>query len=87
MILSCEPQRGKRTTALLCVAMLMIAVWIAAVRHSYPRSERWPTLGELVKSFIPAAPALATPFLLVGGMLSGSFTPTEASTSWPPVAS
>ena len=65
--------------ALLCVAMLMIAVWIAAVRHSYPRSERWPTLGELVKSFIPAAPALATPFLLVGGMLSGSFTPTEAS--------
>lgn len=65
--------------ALLCVAMLMIAVWIAAVRHNYPRSERWPTLGELVKSFIPAAPALATPFLLVGGMLSGSFTPTEAS--------
>lgn len=65
--------------ALLCVAMLMIAVWVAAVRHNYPRSERWPTPGELVKSFIPAAPALATPFLLVGGMLSGSFTPTEAS--------
>jgi len=65
--------------ALLCVGMLMIAVWIAAVRHNYPRSKRWPTPGELVRSFIPAAPALATPFLLVGGMLSGSFTPTEAS--------
>jgi tripartite ATP-independent transporter DctM subunit len=65
--------------ALLCVAMLMITVWIAAVRHHYPRLERWPTLAELIKSFVPAAPALATPFLLVGGMLSGTFTPTEAS--------
>lgn len=65
--------------ALLCVAMLMIAVWIVAVRNNYPRSARWPTFGELWASFGPAAPALATPFLLVGGMLSGWFTPTEAS--------
>jgi tripartite ATP-independent transporter DctM subunit len=65
--------------ALLCVAMLMIAVWIAAVRKAYPRSASWPTLRELWTAFLPAAPALLTPFLLVGGMLSGSFTPTEAS--------
>lgn len=65
--------------ALLCVAMLMIAVWIASVRNGHPRSARWPTLGELWAAFVPAAPALLTPFLLVGGMLSGSFTPTEAS--------
>jgi len=33
----------------------------------------------LIDAFLPAAPALLTPFLLVGGMLSGWFTPTEAS--------
>ena len=30
-------------------------------------------------SFVPAAPALLTPVLLVGGMLLGLFTPTEAA--------
>lgn len=65
--------------ALLCVAMLMVAVWISAVRNKFPRSERWPTIKELWTAFLPAAPALLTPFLLVGGMLTGSFTPTEAS--------
>jgi tripartite ATP-independent transporter DctM subunit len=65
--------------AVLCVALLMVAVWIVAVRNGYPRSERWPTPKELVGAFLPAAPALLTPFLLVGGMLSGWFTPTEAS--------
>jgi tripartite ATP-independent transporter DctM subunit len=65
--------------ALLCVALLMIAVWIVSVRNNYPRSARWPTLRELIDAFLPAAPALLTPFLLVGGMLSGWFTPTEAS--------
>jgi tripartite ATP-independent transporter DctM subunit len=65
--------------ALLCVVLLMIAVWIVSVRNNYPRSTRWPTLKELIDAFLPAAPALLTPFLLVGGMLSGWFTPTEAS--------
>jgi tripartite ATP-independent transporter DctM subunit len=65
--------------ALICVAMLMIATAIVAYRRGYPRAPRWPTFGELWSSFWPAAPALLTPALLVGGMLSGSFTPTEAS--------
>jgi tripartite ATP-independent transporter DctM subunit len=65
--------------ALLCVAMLMIATAIVSFMRGYPRSKRWPTLKELWASFVPAAPALLTPFVLVGGMLSGFFTPTEAS--------
>ena len=65
--------------ALICVAMLMITVAILASIRSYPRADRWPTFGELWRSFWPAFPALMTPILLVGGMLSGFFTPTEAS--------
>ena len=65
--------------ALICVAMLMITVAIVGVRRNYPRSARWPTIRELWDAFWPASPALLTPFVLVGGMLSGSFTPTEAS--------
>jgi len=65
--------------ALVCVAMLMIAVAIIAGRSAMPRASRWPTLRELWKAFGPAAPALLAPVILIGGMLSGSFTPTEAS--------
>jgi tripartite ATP-independent transporter DctM subunit len=65
--------------ALICVAMLMIATAIVAYRRRFPRATRWPTFRELWAAFLPAAPALLTPVLLVGGMLSGSFTPTEAS--------
>jgi tripartite ATP-independent transporter DctM subunit len=65
--------------ALICVVMLMIATAIVSIARGYPRSQRWPTLKELWTSFVPAAPALLTPVVLVGGMLSGHFTPTEAS--------
>ena len=65
--------------ALVCVAMLMIATAIVSVVRNYPRAKRWPTIKELWDSFLPASPALFTPFVLVGGMLSGIFTPTEAS--------
>lgn len=65
--------------ALVCVAMLMIAVALIAGRTGMPRANRWPTLRELSQAFGPAAPALLAPVILIGGMLSGSFTPTEAS--------
>ncbi len=65
--------------ALLCVALLMITVAIEGIRKGYPRAARWPRFRELWVAFWPAAPALMTPLVLVGGMLSGNFTPTEAS--------
>ena len=65
--------------ALICVAMLMIATAIIAVKTELPRAAHWPTPRGLWNAFWPAAPALLAPVVLVGGMLSGSFTPTEAS--------
>ena len=65
--------------ALLYVALLMITVAVLARRYGHPRSPRWPSFGEIWRSFVPAAPALFAPVLLVGGMLLGLFTPTEAA--------
>jgi len=65
--------------ALLYVALLMITVAWLAKKYDHPRAKRWPTFQELWATFWPAAPALATPVLLVGGMLLGYFTPTEAA--------
>ncbi len=65
--------------ALVCVALLMVTVAVLAIRRGYPRAPAWPSARALWGAFWPAAPALAAPVILVGGMLSGSFTPTETS--------
>ena len=65
--------------ALVCVAMLSVTVGILGVKYNHPRSARWPTPGELWRDFVPAAPALFTPVLLITGMMIGIFTPTEAA--------
>lgn len=65
--------------ALICVVLLMITVAIMARLRAYPRAERWSTPSEIFAALLPALPALATPVLLVSGMLLGVFTPTEAA--------
>lgn len=65
--------------ALLCVVMLMLTVAIIALRVDLPRADRRPRFREIATAFGPAAPALFAPVILIGGMLSGHFTPTEAS--------
>ncbi len=65
--------------ALLTVVMLMAVAAYLAVRRGYPRAGRWPSLGELWKSLLPAVPALIAPGILIGGMLTGMFSPTEAA--------
>lgn len=65
--------------ALVAVVLLMATVAVLALRRDYPRAERWPSPRALWRAFWPAAPALFAPVILVGGMLSGHFTPTETS--------
>ena len=58
---------------------LMIAIAIMARRRSFPRSQARPPLRDAVLILRGALPALAMPVLVVGGILTGLFTPTEAS--------
>jgi len=55
----------------------MITCYILAVRRGYPRAERMP-LGQLLKSLVEVFWALMSPAVIVGGILLGVFTPTEA---------
>lgn len=56
----------------------MITVAIIAKRRGYPREQR-ATLRELLVATLQAAPAWGTPFIIIGGILGGIFTPTEAA--------
>lgn len=56
---------------------LMAVVYYLAKKRGYPKSER-VTFKELAKSFFIAIPALSAPIVIIGGMVSGIFTPNEA---------
>lgn len=65
--------------SLILVVLLMLTTAFISWKRNYPRAERWPTFVELKNNFWSAAPAIFAPVLLVGGLLSGFFTPTEAA--------
>jgi tripartite ATP-independent transporter DctM subunit len=57
---------------------LMAACYWVAVRRNYPKGKR-ATLLQLAAKFWDAILALMTPVIILGGILSGVFTPTEAA--------
>jgi tripartite ATP-independent transporter DctM subunit len=63
---------------LLLGAALMIYMYYVAVKRDYPRDKKAPWNEILVATF-KALPALFMPVLIMGGILSGMFTPTEAA--------
>jgi tripartite ATP-independent transporter DctM subunit len=59
-------------------AGLMFVVYFLSKKRGYPKGEK-ASLKELWREFVGTGPALLTPFILVGGILTGIFTPTEAA--------
>lgn len=62
---------------LVSVSLMIYVYFYAKKRHykTYPKStfkERWD-------AFVKAFPALLTPIIIIGGIFSGIFTPTEAA--------
>jgi tripartite ATP-independent transporter DctM subunit len=57
---------------------LMIAVYVLAKRRGYPAEAR-PTLRELGLATARALPPLGMPVLMLGGIVLGVMTPTEAA--------
>ena len=58
---------------------LMIAVSITARRRSFPKREKMASSSEMGRAFRRAFMPLLTPVIILGGILSGVFTPTEAA--------
>lgn len=63
---------------LLGLALMLMNHWISIRRGYLFRSAR-PTLRGLARSFWSALPAICLPFIIIGGILGGIFTPTEAA--------
>jgi len=57
---------------------LMLTVAILAKRRGYPRELR-ATSRELLIAALQATPAWGAPIIIIGGILAGIFTPTEAA--------
>jgi len=57
---------------------LMVYMYFVATTRNYPRDTRKP-LKEILVAAWKALPALFMPVLIMGGILSGMFTPTEAA--------
>src|SRR5690625_181750 len=47
-------------------------------KHQFPKSER-ATMKEIFRNFFRVIPALLIPFIIIYGILSGMFTPTESA--------
>lgn len=59
-------------------AALMIYVWYVSKKRNYPRDQRMG-LREIWSSFLDSVWALFAPVLIIGGIMAGIFTPTEAA--------
>lgn len=62
----------------MCAVALMVMVYFIARKREYPVDVRKST-GEIGTLFVKSLPALLTPVVIVGGIFSGYFSPTEAA--------
>jgi C4-dicarboxylate transporter DctM subunit len=57
----------------------MVVNAIVSKKRNYPRSERWPTFTEMGRAVLGGLVPLMMPVIILGGILLGVFTATEAS--------
>ena len=63
---------------LLMGLALMLAIWLIAQRRGIPAAEHVP-VSQLPRVVLRAAPSLTLPVVLLGGIWSGVFSPTESA--------
>ncbi|PHP28222.1 TRAP transporter large permease [Limimaricola cinnabarinus] len=69
---------GGVVPGVLCALALMVMVYATAKKRDYPRDPR-PEARAVGLLFVKSLPALLTPAVIVGGIFSGLFSPTEAA--------
>jgi tripartite ATP-independent transporter DctM subunit len=70
---------GGMIPGLVMALTLMVQISLIAKRRGFPKS-KFAGFREIFKTTIEAIPGLMAPIILIGGMLCGFFTPTEAAT-------
>jgi tripartite ATP-independent transporter DctM subunit len=58
---------------------LMIATYIVARKRNFPRGEKLKSLKQLLMAIVDGFIPLMMPFIILGGIIAGIFTATEAS--------
>jgi tripartite ATP-independent transporter DctM subunit len=62
---------------IMALSLMIMVAWYAR-RRGYPRDQAF-SFSNLGRSFLKAFLSLMTPIIIVGGILTGAFTPTEAA--------
>ncbi|WP_176142464.1 TRAP transporter large permease [Halobacillus hunanensis] len=57
---------------------MMVLVYFLSLKNQYPTYQR-ASMKNFIKKFLDTIPALMTPVILIGGIISGIFTATEAA--------
>ncbi|MFC0524678.1 TRAP transporter large permease [Pontibacillus salicampi] len=57
---------------------MMILVYVLALKRGYPTYQK-ASFNNFMKQFVETIPALLTPVILIGGIITGIFTATEAA--------
>ena len=65
-------------SGVLLGAGLIAASWVISIRRDYPVEAAF-NFTVMLRAFFKALPALLMPVIILGGILGGIFTPTEAS--------
>lgn len=70
---------GGVVPGILIGLLLMVIAYIISVRRGYKaRNEKLPPFKMIGSTFLKSLPALVLPFAIMGGIMSGLFTATEA---------
>lgn len=70
---------GGLVPGLLAGLALIIPAWILSVRHGFGLIDDGASCGDILLAFKDAAWGLVAPGIILGGIRSGYFTPTEAA--------
>ena len=57
---------------------MMVVVYYIAVKRDFPKYDRMK-FNKMFKLFLESAPALLNPLIIIGGIITGWYTPTEAA--------
>ena len=57
---------------------MMLVVFFVSRKHNFPKNKRVP-VKQVLKKIFTSVPALLTPVIIIGGIVTGAYTPTEAA--------